>query len=75
VPLSIIMVGQRVQRATSDARAEHGFEDTAEIPDRLDPKTAGGRANVMAAIEPVGRHAAGRPEAPVEGNRMTDRGG
>jgi hypothetical protein len=51
VLLSIIMVGQRVQSATSDARAVKEFQDTEAILDRLDTKTAGGLADVMAAIE------------------------
>jgi hypothetical protein len=51
VLLSIIMVGQRVQSAASDARAEKEFADTEVILDRLDTKTAGGIADVMAAIK------------------------
>jgi hypothetical protein len=51
VLLSIILVGQRVQSHASDARAEKEFNDTEEILDRLDIKTAGGLAEVMAAIE------------------------
>ena len=51
VLLSIIMVGQRVQQAASDARAAKEFQDTEVILDRLDTKTAGGLAEVLAAIE------------------------
>jgi hypothetical protein len=51
VLLSIIMVGQRVQSAASDARAAEEFQDTEAILDRLDTHTAGGLADVMAAIE------------------------
>jgi hypothetical protein len=50
VLLSIIMVGQRVQSAASDARAAKEFEDTQVILDRLDTKTQGGLADVLAAI-------------------------
>lgn len=50
VLLSIIMVGQRVQSAASDARAEKAFQDTEEILDRLDLSTKGGLADVMDAI-------------------------
>ena len=50
VLLSIIMVGQSVQAATSDVRAEKQFEDTEAILDRLDCDTAGGIAVVLAAI-------------------------
>jgi hypothetical protein len=55
VLLSIIMVGQRVQSAASDARGAKEFEDTEAILDRLDTKTAGGLADVMAAIEALGQ--------------------
>jgi hypothetical protein len=55
VLLSIIMVGQRVQSAASDARGAKEFEDTESILDRLDTKTTGGLADVMAAIEAIGQ--------------------
>ena len=42
VLLSIIMVGQTVQSAASDARAVKEFADTETILDRLDLHTAGG---------------------------------
>lgn len=42
VLLSIIMVGQTVQSAASDARAAKEFNDTETILDRLDTNTAGG---------------------------------
>ena len=51
VLLSIIMVGQRVQSAASDARAEKEFADTEVILDRLDANTAGGIADVLLAIK------------------------
>lgn len=54
VLLSIIMVGQRVQSAASDARAEKEFADTEVILDRLDTKTAGGLADVLVAIKELG---------------------
>jgi hypothetical protein len=50
VLLSIIMVGQTVQSAASDARAEKEFIDTETILDRLDAKTAGGIREVLDAI-------------------------
>ena len=53
VLLSIIMVGQSVQAATSDVRAEKQFEDTETILDRLDCDTAGGIAVVLAAIAAI----------------------
>ncbi|HYM54008.1 MAG TPA: hypothetical protein VES97_01495 [Solirubrobacteraceae bacterium] len=51
VLLSIILVGQRVQSAASDARAAKEFEDTEVILDRLDTKTSGGLTDVLAAIK------------------------
>jgi hypothetical protein len=51
VLLSIILVGQRVQSASSDARALKEFEDTEVILDRLDTKTKGGLADVLDAIK------------------------
>jgi len=50
VLLSIIMVGQSVQSAASDARAEKSFTDTETILDRLDTHTAGGLQEVLDAI-------------------------
>ena len=57
VLLSIIMVGQSVQSAASDARAAKEFADTETILDRLDVHTAGGIKEVLDAI-----HALGRPD-------------
>jgi hypothetical protein len=51
VLLSIILVGQRVQSAASDARALKEFEDTEVILDRLDTKTQGGLTDVLNAIK------------------------
>ncbi len=56
VLLSIIMVGQSVQSAASDARAAKEFADTETILDRLDVHTAGGIKDVLDAI-----HASVRP--------------
>lgn len=50
VLLSIIMVGQTVQSAASDARAVKEFADTETILDRLDINTAGGIREVLDAI-------------------------
>jgi hypothetical protein len=54
VLLSIILVGQRVQSAASDARALKEFEDTQIILDRLDTKTQGGLTDVLDAIKALG---------------------
>jgi hypothetical protein len=58
VLLSIIMVGQSVQSATSDARAVKEFADTETILDRLDVNTAGGIKEVLDAIHALGGSAA-----------------
>jgi hypothetical protein len=55
VLLSIIMVGQSVQAAASDARAAKEFADTETILDRLDVHTAGGIKDVLDAIHAIGR--------------------
>ncbi len=62
VLLSIIMVGQSVQAAASDARAAKEFADTETILDRLDVNTAGGIKDVLDAI-----HALGPPTASPQG--------
>jgi hypothetical protein len=54
VLLSIILVGQRVQSAASDARALKEFEDTEVILDRLDTRTQGGLTDVLNAIKALG---------------------
>jgi hypothetical protein len=51
VLLSIILVGQRVQSAASDARAEKEFADTEAILDALNLKTEGGLTAVLHAVE------------------------
>jgi hypothetical protein len=48
VLLSVIMVGQNVQTAASDARAEKQFGDVETILGLLDLETAGGLAVVLA---------------------------
>jgi hypothetical protein len=57
VLLSVIMVGQAVQSAASDARSEQTYEDTVKILDALNVKTAGGisdlRDELLAAIEKI----------------------
>jgi ribosomal protein L22 len=60
VLLSIIMVGQSVQSAASDARAAKEFTDTETILDRLDLHTAGGLKDVVDAIHALAGPAAGR---------------
>jgi hypothetical protein len=59
VLLSIIMVGQSVQSAASDARAAKEFTDTETILDRLDVHTAGGIKDVLDAIHALGRRGEG----------------
>src|SRR5579884_3099849 len=59
VLLSIIMVGQSVQSAASDARAAKEFADTETILDRLDIHTAGGIKDVLDAIHALGSPGAG----------------
>ena len=51
VLLSIIMVGQSVQAAVSDAHAEKEFADTEVVMDRLDEHTAGGIRAVLDRID------------------------
>ena len=51
VLLSVIMVGQSVQSAASDARAESTFTDTETILDRLDVRTEGGLKVILDRIE------------------------
>lgn len=50
VLLSIIMVGQQVQTAASDARAQRQFDDTEKIVDLLDEHTEGGLKTILDAI-------------------------
>jgi hypothetical protein len=57
VLLSVIMVGQAVQSAASDARSEQTYEDTVKILDALNVNTAGGirelRDELLAAIAKI----------------------
>jgi hypothetical protein len=69
VLLSIIMVGQSVQSAASDARAAKEFNDTETIMDRLDTNTAGGIKEVLDAIYALGKqHGAQQTGAAAEGS-------
>jgi hypothetical protein len=71
VLLSIIMVGQTVQSAASDARAAKEFADTETILDRLDVDTAGGIKDVLDAIQAIGNPAGAsqtRPTTPRRSN-------
>ncbi len=54
VLLSVIMVGQAVQSAVSDARSVQTFDDTERILDALDAHTKGGLADVLEAIQALG---------------------
>ena len=60
VLLSIIMVGQSVQAAASDARANKEFADTEVVMDRLDEHTAGGIRSVLDRIDALEQKLAGR---------------
>ena len=51
VLLSVIMVGQNVQSVASDVRSQHTYDDTVEILDRLDVRTAGGLKDVVDRID------------------------
>jgi hypothetical protein len=62
VLLSIIMVGQSVQSAASDARAAKQFADTET--DRLDVNTAGGIKDVLDAIHSIANPAGASPTRP-----------
>lgn len=64
VLLSIIMVGQAVQSAASDARAQKEFTDTETILDRLDTHTAGGIRDVLDAIHAVAAPTSTAPDPP-----------
>jgi hypothetical protein len=61
VLLSIIMVGQTVQAAASDARAAKEFADTEIVLDRLDEHTAGGIRTVLDRIDALEQKLASRP--------------
>src|SRR5437588_5407205 len=65
VLLSIIMVGQSVQTAASDARAAKEFTDTETILDRLDVHTAGGIRDVLDAIHALPGQVGGTQAQPA----------
>ena len=50
VLLSIIIVGQRVQNLSAEARSEKTYNDAEEILNRLDVHTQGGLREVLEAI-------------------------
>jgi hypothetical protein len=51
VLLSVIMVGQNVQSVASDLRAQHTYDDTVKILDRLDIRTEGGLKELADRID------------------------
>ncbi len=54
VLLSVIMVGQNVQSQASDVRAQHTYDDTVQILDRLDVHTEGGIKDLADRIDELG---------------------
>ena len=65
VLLSVILVGQGVQGAASDARAEKTLSDTEKLIDLLDIHTEGGIAELAALIlEATAAKPAPKPRAP-----------
>jgi hypothetical protein len=68
VLLSIIMVGQSVQSAASDTRAEKEFTDTETILDRLDVHTAGGIRDVLDAVHAIATARGAAPGPPHDHN-------
>jgi hypothetical protein len=69
VLLSIIMVGQSVQSAASDARGAKEFADTETILDRLDVHTAGGIKEVLDAIHAMGKSSESQQSGSTEQSR------
>ncbi len=69
VLLSIILVGQSVQSAASDARAMKEFTDTETILDRLDIHTQGGLKDVIDAIHALSPAAPASQPPPAPGDR------
>ena len=53
VLLSVIIVGQNIQSAASDARAAKTFEDTEVVVDRLDEHTAGGIKTILDRLDEI----------------------
>ena len=62
------MVGQSVQSAASDVRAEKEFTDTETILDRLDTKTAGGIRDVLDALHAIATPASAASGPPQDRN-------
>ena len=60
VLLSVIMVGQNIASAASDARAALEFEHTEFIKDAVDLETAGGVRAVLDAVEALSEKLPGR---------------
>ena len=61
VLLSVIMVGQNVQSAAGDARAQRTYDDTVEILDRLDIHTEGGLKELSDRLDALTKALAARP--------------
>ena len=61
VLLSVIMVGQNVQSAAGDARAQRTYDDTVEILDRLDIRTEGGLKELSDRLDALTKALAARP--------------
>jgi uncharacterized membrane protein len=59
VLLSVIMVGQNVQAEAGDLRAQHTYDDTVEILDRLNVHTAGGIKDLADRIDALGARISG----------------
>ena len=53
VLLSVIIVGQNIQSAASDARAAKTFEDTEIVVDRLDTHTTGGIKAILDRLDQI----------------------
>ena len=53
VLLSVIMVGQNVQSEASDVRAQHTYDDTQQILDRLDIHTQGGLKDLADRLDAI----------------------
>lgn len=54
--LPALMVGQNLQNAAADARADRTFNDVELILDRLDTRTQGGLQDVLEAVEAIPHH-------------------
>jgi hypothetical protein len=64
VLLSVIMVGQNVQAETGDLRAQHTYDDTVEILDRLDVHTTGGIRDIADRIAALDAKISGTGSVP-----------